>query len=101
MGGKITEFILLRASLFDAILIVIISLPFVYFSFLKNKTWLILILGIIIAIFNEWYGLGIGHWAYNELMPIIPIIKTGLTPTIQLGLLGYLSIKIQRYFVPN
>jgi hypothetical protein len=32
MGGQITEFILARASLVDAALITIISLPFVYIS---------------------------------------------------------------------
>jgi hypothetical protein len=63
----------------------------------KNKNWLIIFIGILIAIFNEWYGLNTGRWLYNDLMPIIPIIKTGLTPTIQLGLLGYFSYKIHEY----
>lgn len=96
-NGEITEFILVRASLFDALLITIIALPFMYYTSLKNKIWLILILGTALAILNEWYGLSTGRWKYNELMPIVPIIKTGLTPTIQLGLLGYASMKIQRY----
>lgn len=96
-GGEITRFILARASLFDAILIVIMSWPLIYFAPLKNKFWLIMPLGIIIAIFNEWYGLGTGRWVYDTLMPIIPIIKTGLSPTLQLGLLGYISIKLSEY----
>lgn len=94
MGGKITEFILIRASLFDAILITLISLPFIYSKLLKNKSWLIIIVGIIVAILNEWYGLGTGRWVYSELMTIIPLIDTGLTPTIQLGLLGYISYRL-------
>lgn len=98
MGGKITEFILLRASLFDALLITLISLPFLYFFALKDKSWLILILGTIIAILNEWYGLNTGRWAYNAFMPIIPILETGITPTIQLGLLGYATFKISEKF---
>lgn len=97
MGGKITEFILVRASLFDAIVITIILIPFIYYPFFKNKVWLIFIIGIIFAIFNEWYGLGTDRWLYNELMPIIPVIETGITPTIQLGLLGYVSYKIQEF----
>lgn len=97
MGGKITEFILARASLFDAVLIVFIALPFLYLSSFKNKKWLIIPIGIIIAIFNEWYGLSTGRWIYNSYMPILPIIKTGLTPTLQLGFLGYFSFKIQEY----
>jgi len=94
-GGSITEYILIRASLFDALLITIICIPFLYVSFLKRKTWLIFIIGIIIAIVNEWYGISTLRWTYAEIMPIIPVIKTGLTPTFQLGLLGYLSFKLQ------
>lgn len=96
-GGEITQFILVRASLFDAFLITIISLPFIYFSLLKNKYWLIIFIGIIIAILNEWYGLGTGRWVYNDLMPILPIIKTGLSPTLQFGILGYATFIISKY----
>ena len=97
-GGLITEFILVRAALFDAILITLILIPFVYVGALKNKSWLILIIGIMIAIFNEWYGLSTERWMYNAFMPIVPIIQVGLTPTFQLGVLAYLSFKIQDYF---
>lgn len=98
MGGKITEFILLRASLFDALLITLISLPFLYLYFLKDKSWLIFVFGTIIAVLNEWYGLNTTRWAYNAFMPIIPILETGITPTIQLGLLGYVTFKISEKF---
>ncbi len=101
MGGKITEFILIRASLFDAVLITAILLPFIYFHSLKNKTWLIIIISTIIAIFNEWYGLGTGRWIYNSLMPILPIIKVGLTPALQLGLTGYVAYRFQEYLASH
>src|SRR3989344_2342210 len=94
MGGKITEFILLRASVGDAVIITILSLPFIFIPSLKGKSWLIIFVGVLISIFIELYALDTGRWAYNEYMPIIPILSIGLTPTIQLGLLGYLS-----YFV--
>ena len=97
MRGEITELILIRASLFDALLITILVLPFIYVHALKNKSWLIVPLGILIAILNEWYGLGTGRWAYNALMPIMPLIKVGLTPALQLGVLGYVSYKLQAY----
>ena len=97
MGGNITEFILIRASVFDAILITIILLPFLYVSYFKNKTWLIFVVGIVIAILNEYYGLSTGRWAYNSMMPIIPILNIGLTPAIQLALLGYISFKTEEY----
>ncbi len=97
MGGVITEFILMRASLFDAILITLILLPFLQLSLVKNKSWLIIIVATVVAIFNEWYGLGTGRWAYNLWMPILPIIDIGLTPAIQLGLLGWVTYKLQDY----
>ena len=97
MGGEITKFILVRASLFDAILITAILLLVINLPLLKNKTWVIIIVGLVVAVANEWYGLGTSRWAYNELMPIMPIIKTGLTPTLQLGILGYITYKIQDY----
>lgn len=97
MRGVITEFILLRASLFDALVISVIVLPFLFLPLLKNKSWLIVVVGTIIAIFNEWYGLSTARWAYNSLMPIIPLIHVGLTPAIQLGILGYLSFRFESY----
>ena len=94
MGGEITEFILIRASLFDALMITIILLPFIYLNKLKNKSWLIIVVGIVIAVLNEWYGLSTDRWMYNSLMPVLPIIMVGLTPTLQLGILAYISYKI-------
>ena len=97
MGGEITEYILVRAALFDALLITFISLPFMYVNVLKNKSWLIIVVGILIAILNEWYGLSTSRWMYNSFMPILPLIQTGITPTLQLGVLGYISFKLQSY----
>jgi hypothetical protein len=97
VGSKITEFILMRATLVDAIIVTIIVLPFLFLPHLKNKSWLIILAGIVVSIFIEYWGLGTGRWAYNSLMPIIPFLGIGLTPTIQLGLLGYVSFKIEEY----
>ncbi len=88
-GAAITEFVLLRASLFDAFLITLIALPFFYFSYLRRHTWLIFVVGTVVAIGNEWYGLSTGRWEYNEFMPIVPLLNVGLTPMLQLGILGY------------
>ena len=96
-GGEITEFILLRASLFDALVISAVVLPFLYLSILKNKSWLIIFVGTIVAVFNEWYGLSTARWTYNDLMPILPVLEIGLTPAIQLGVLGYASLRLQEY----
>lgn len=99
-GGTITEFILLQASLFDAIVITILVLPFLYHSFLRRYPWLILVFGTVVAVANEWYGLGTGRWLYNSAMPILPVIHLGLSPVIQLGLSGYVSYLAQARMVP-
>jgi len=99
IGGKITEFILLRATLVDAIIIVVLCLPFIFFPSFKKQSWIIIPLGFIVAINIEWWALQTNRWSYNVYMPIIPFLSVGLTPAIQLGLLGYLSFKIQEYLL--
>lgn len=99
MGGNITEFILMRAALADAIIITIITLPFVFFLSFKKRSWIIIFLGFIVSILIEYYALGTSRWAYNSLMPMIPLLGIGLTPTVQLGLLGYISFKLEEYIV--
>jgi hypothetical protein len=99
IGGKITEFVLFHASLGDAVMITLVLLPFVFYPKLKKYNWMIIIIFLIVAILIEYYALGAGRWAYNSLMPIIPIFGgIGLTPMIQLGLLGYLTFKLEEYF---
>lgn len=93
-GGAITEFILFRASLADAVMITIVALPFLYVPALKARSWLIAAALTAVAISIELYALGTGRWAYNEYMPIIPLLGIGLTPAVQLGLLGYLSYRL-------
>jgi hypothetical protein len=95
MGGKISEFILLRATLSDAIYIVLITLPFILYPMLKKWDWFIIIPGFVLSIAIEYYALSTGRWAYNSLMPIIPFLQVGLTPTIQLGILGFLSFRLE------
>lgn len=96
IGGQITEFILFRASLADAVIITLISLPFLFLPKFEKYNTTIIFIGLVIAIFNEIYALSTDRWAYNSLMPIIPFINVGLTPTIQIGLLGYISYKISK-----
>ncbi len=90
-GGEITAVILFRAAVVDAIIITLLSLPFVFIAKLKNKSWIIIFVGVVVAIGIELFALRTGRWVYNEYMPLIPILSIGLTPTVQLGLLGYIS----------
>ena len=92
-NGPIGEWVLFRAALFDAGFIALLGLIFLSFSFLCKREWLALPIGFLAAVLLEIYALKTGRWTYNEMMPIIPIIKTGLTPTIQLGLLSFIAFK--------
>ncbi len=93
-GGPITELILLHATLIDGLIIAALAIPFIVIPSLRKYAWGIIPLGVIVAILIEWWALGTARWAYNAYMPIIPYLSVGLTPAIQLGLLGYASFKI-------
>lgn len=97
-GGTITEFILIRASLFDAFLILIFYL-FIHVLNIRSDYGVMIIFGFIVAVLIEFYALGTGRWMYNEYMPIIPFLKIGLTPTIQLAVLGYTTLFLQKRFL--
>jgi hypothetical protein len=90
-GGRITEFILIKASLFDAIMVTSILAPFLYVAFLKKRAWLIIVIATIVAVVNEWYGLTTGRWEYNSLMPTLPFLETGITPTFQLAITSLIT----------
>ncbi len=40
--------------------------------------------GIFYTIYSEWLNVSVRKaWAYSELMPVVPVIGTGLTPLLQ------------------
>lgn len=92
-GQIMTQSMLLRATLFDAIFITLLAVLFIKISYFRERKWYALMFGIVAAIILETYALNSGRWAYNELMPIIPLLNTGLTPTMQLGILSYIIFK--------
>ena len=93
-GGKITELILLRATLADAVMITIFTLPFVLFRQIRKFDFLIIFVGVAVAIIIEFFALVSLRWQYNNFMPLIPFFSVGLTPTLQLGLLGFLTYRM-------
>lgn len=97
-GGAITNILLLRAALFDATVIALVSFPFFRFEPLQRQRWLLYALFVVFAIALEEWALVTGRWVYADAMPIIPILHVGLTPTIQLGLLGYAAVEIANHF---
>jgi hypothetical protein len=45
---------------------------------------LTLVLGVGYTIYSEWINVSVrGAWAYSDLMPIVPVIGTGLAPLLQ------------------
>jgi len=94
--GQIDSFlILLKASIFDAAFITIVVLIIMLIPWLKGKeSWFIFIVTVSFAILLEIYALDTGRWAYNAWMPIIPIFNVGLSPSIQLGVTGFLAYKL-------
>lgn len=95
-SGEITELILIKAALFDGLVILGLIYLFYLIPRLSEHPWLIIVFGVLISLAIEYWALVSGRWAYNEMMPIVPVLRTGLTPTVQLGLLGYLSYKFSK-----
>ena len=91
-GGAITNSILLHAALFDAFFITLVALPSLFIPRLRGNLILPTILATIFAIGLELFALNTSRWAYTEAMPLLPFIHTGLTPSIQLGLLTFITL---------
>lgn len=50
----------------------------------KVVLWGTVLIGIGYTIFSEWLNIVIrASWAYSPLMPVVPIINTGLSPLLQ------------------
>jgi len=98
-GETVTNLILLRAALFDAAVISFSSYPFLLWKpgfyrccrSLASTTLFVVCLTLFAVTLEKW-ALITSRWTYTDTMPIIPFLDVGLTPAIQLGLLGYLSV---------
>ncbi|EKE05563.1 MAG: hypothetical protein ACD_19C00216G0002 [uncultured bacterium] len=84
---------LVRATFWDAGFIIALYL---FMAFLKeDSNWvkkinkkdviLILFVGFISATTVELHALYLGKWGYREFMPLVPYLKVGLTPFLQLA----------------
>ena len=89
-GGPITFFILLRAAIFDAAVILVLIWLLRQLPRSWQSLWLLLAFSLVVSIGIEWWALNTDRWVYKASMPIVPLINTGLTPTIQLGFLALL-----------
>ncbi|HLE06812.1 MAG TPA: hypothetical protein VI790_05630 [Candidatus Nanoarchaeia archaeon] len=48
----------------------------------------------IVSMISDKIGINMNWWAYSELMPLIPIINTGLIPSLAFLFIPYLSVKL-------
>lgn len=92
-NAPISVWMVLLSTFGDVVFALLIVILYAKIKYLRKNLWLILIIGIITAMIVEKIGLASGLWAYNNQMPIVPFIETGLSPTIQLGVLTYLIFK--------
>ena len=71
-----------------------------WISALNNKDFFILaVIGFLIAVGIEWRALLFGRWAYADVMPIIPYLKVGLAPILQMTFLLPLSMYLTKKIV--
>jgi len=83
------------ASLGDVVIIgIIFLLSYLMFGYnlLKDKysvknLFVVIIIGLTMAVLIEKYALVTSRWEYNSVMPIIPLLKVGLTPVLQMILI--------------
>jgi len=89
-GGEITNLVLFYVAVMDGIYIFMLTGLAMLLKI--NKSAFVILGGLIWAITLELWAQDTGRWVYDAAMPIIPILKTGLTPTIQLALTGYIAV---------
>lgn len=93
------------ASIVDAFVLLLLYMLFALFT--QNLLWpksgrywlfvvLILIGGALAVSFEKW-ALEQEQWSYTEQMPLVPVLKVGLLPLLQLmvlsGIVFYISAK--------
>ena len=81
----------------DALVICVIIAIVRTLPYLRTYPWLsiaVLCFGFSTAI--EWHALATDRWGYQATMPIVPMLGTGLSPTVQLALLGLATYAVFR-----
>lgn len=90
----------IKASLGDVIIFLLIYALGILIS--QNRNWFLKkskakyfiasLLGFALAVIIERYALSISRWTYNDLMPVIPFFKVGLSPILQMILLPVVTL---------
>ena len=83
------------ASVADALMVLLIYLvlalvfktPFLVQNIKWQRVVIVIVVGGVGAILSEKRHLSLGSWAYDNSMPIIPMVNAGLSPVLQFALL--------------
>lgn len=80
--------------------VIIILLLYFMFAAVYSKNWIqklnpryilsLMVVGGFISVVLEMWAISIGRWSYSPSMPIIPFVKVGLLPVIQMMILPLL-----------
>lgn len=88
LGGTITQKVLFIATLGDVVILSSFVLLFKTVPFLREHIFLFVPIALFVAYIIEKYALSSHRWAYNESMPIVPMLGVGLSPFVQLAATG-------------
>ena len=59
--------------------------------FFKKRLYIALIFGFAFAVCLELFALSTSRWGYTVAMPLIPYLKVGVSPSLQLGVTALLT----------
>lgn len=93
-GGTITELILVKAALFDAFVTTVAGALYLWVRPFRRRLDVTIVGLLVFAIGLELFALATSRWLYAPSMPTLPCLEVGLTPTIQLALLAYISFRL-------
>jgi hypothetical protein len=93
----ITEFVLIHAALFDAVVIAVSIWALTQFPRVERRApWVLVVWFVLFAVALEEYALATGRWMYAVTMPLVPILQVGVTPTVQLALTGWCAFLLRK-----
>lgn len=98
-GGEITDYILLRATLFDGFIIVVMATIARWATkqrYLIRELPIFSLLALVFAIGLEKWALLTERWQYQEFMPLLPWLGVAWSPVLQLFITGVLAITLAR-----
>lgn len=93
-SGPVMDVILTRAAVWDAAYIALLVWLYRRLPMAQQKTWLFIIAAVVLAVIIEFWAQSTGRWVYSEFMPLVPWLRVGLAPTLQLAVTGYVAMRL-------